>query len=569
MKNTILLLLNAGITGLLVAALTTLQAQPTNYPLYRELPGDPYIPVARAARRTAPPYQRSGTHFSIRQVNTNDQGQNILGDAANEPSIAIDPTNPLRMAIGWRQFDTIASNFRQAGNAYSNDGGQTWIAPEPIEAGVFRSDPVLDADRDGNIHYNSLSTAGGFSCTVFRSSADNNWDAGTFAYGGDKQWMVIDRTTGGAGNFYESWSAGISNCDGGFTRSTDQGLSYENCSSIPENPAWGTLAVGPDGELYAAGVVGAGILIARSVNAGQPIGTLEWDFNTVLDPAGYIGNFDGPNPAGLLGQIWIQVDQSSGPSRGYVYLLWTVVNAVTLDPADVMFARSTDGGLTWSAPLRLNDDVSNTNYQWFGTLSVAPNGRIDVIWLDTRDNPGTYLSRLYYTYSLDGGISWSPDEALSDSFDPHQGWPNQNKMGDYFHMLSDGEAAHLAWAATFGGEQNVYYSRIVPDVPLAAHENGTAAAVSQIAPNPFVDQTIIRYTLRQKAELRIAISDVFGNTVKILQHGEAGAGEHFAVWDGADNQGRPVVAGIYFCTLQLENPAVRIVHRVVRSADSH
>src|SRR6187402_3428205 len=62
------------------------------------------------------------------QVNVDSNGANITGDAANEPSIAVDPTNPNRMAIGWRQFDTISSNFRQAGVAYTTNGGQTWTA---------------------------------------------------------------------------------------------------------------------------------------------------------------------------------------------------------------------------------------------------------------------------------------------------------------------------------------------------------------------------------------------------------------------------------------------------------
>jgi hypothetical protein len=93
-------------------------------------------------------------------------------------------------------------------------------------------------------------------------------------------------------------------------------------------------------------------------------------------------------------------------------------------------------------------------------MSVAPNGRIDVIWLDTRDNPGTFLSALYYSNSMNGGETWLPNKRLSDFFDPHVGWPNQNKMGDYFDMESVNDGVHLAWAATFNGEQDVYYSFI-------------------------------------------------------------------------------------------------------------
>ncbi len=60
------------------------------------------------------------------------------------------------MAIGWRQFNTVTSNFRQAGYGYTTNGGQTWTFPGVIEPGVFRSDPVLDSDVDGNFYYNSL-----------------------------------------------------------------------------------------------------------------------------------------------------------------------------------------------------------------------------------------------------------------------------------------------------------------------------------------------------------------------------------------------------------------------------
>jgi len=65
------------------------------------------------------------------------------------------PTNGNRMAIGWRQFNTISSNFRQAGYGFTTNGGQTWTFPGVIEPGVFRSDPVLDTDSDGNFYYNS------------------------------------------------------------------------------------------------------------------------------------------------------------------------------------------------------------------------------------------------------------------------------------------------------------------------------------------------------------------------------------------------------------------------------
>src|SRR3954447_785055 len=79
--------------------------------------------------------------FTSYQVNVNGNGQNITLDAANEPSIAIDPTNRNKMSIGWRQFDSVSSNFRQAGYGYTNNGGTSWTFPGVLQKGVFRSDP--------------------------------------------------------------------------------------------------------------------------------------------------------------------------------------------------------------------------------------------------------------------------------------------------------------------------------------------------------------------------------------------------------------------------------------------
>src|SRR5207344_3279577 len=112
------------------------------------------------------------TGFSMNQVNVNTSGQNILGDAANEPNIAVNPLNENVIVIGWRQFDNVSSNFRQAGWSYTSDGGQSWTFPGVIEPGIFRSDPVLDYDSSGNFYYNSLTidNFGNYVCKVFISA---------------------------------------------------------------------------------------------------------------------------------------------------------------------------------------------------------------------------------------------------------------------------------------------------------------------------------------------------------------------------------------------------------------
>ncbi len=429
---------------------------------HKETPDDRYEPVFRAGQRTseAGRWERNG--FVSVQVNVDADGNNIVGDAANEPSIAVDPAHPNRMVIGWRQFDTVTSNFRQAGWAYTEDGGQTWTFQDVIERGVFRSDPVLDADADGNVYYNSLTADGlDFWCHVFKSvDGGRSWNEGTYAFGGDKQWQEIDRTFGpGRGNIYMYWTLAYSSCSGQFTRSYTGGTSFQECTRIRGNPHWGTLSVGVDGELYCSG---DGISVVRSRNVMFVTEDPDWDLPRTVDLGGSVLFAGAPNPAGLLGQVWVATDHSTGSTRGNVYLLCSV-DKPGYDPLDVMFARSTDRGVTWSGPVRVNDDAEfNGAYQWFGTMGVAPNGRIDAVWNDTRNHPGSVVSELYYAYSLDAGQTWSENVAVTPPFNPLVGWPRQNKMGDYFDIASDNRGASVAFAATLNGEQDVYHVRVGP-----------------------------------------------------------------------------------------------------------
>ena len=312
------------------------------------------------------------------------------------------------MVIGWRQFNTVTNNFRQNGYGYTTDGGQSWTFPGVITPGIFRSDPVLDYDVDGNFYYNSLTNDPDYYCKVFKSTnGGSSWDNGTDAHGGDKQWMTIDKTDGpGNGHIYAFWTSFFSTCyPGFFTRSTNGGVSFENCVTIPDDPSWGTLMVASNGNLYVGASGSLDFVVARSTTAqisGQPV---TWDMATYVNLDGYITYGIGPNPDGLGGQTSIAIDTSGGAYQGNIYLLCSVERISNPDPLDVMFARSTNGGVNWSSPVKINDDVGTSAYQWFGTMSVAPTGRIDVIWLDTRDHPGTYLSALYYSNSIDGGCN--------------------------------------------------------------------------------------------------------------------------------------------------------------------
>ena len=101
-----------------------------------------------------------------------------------------------------------------------------------------------------------------------------------------------------------------------------------------------------------------------------------------------------------------------------------------------------------------------------GALAVAPNGRIDAVWLDTRNAANNSDSQLFYSYSIDGGNAWSRNVAVSNTFNPFVGYPNQFKLGDYITVVSEDDGANVAYAATFNGEEDIYYIRIPPSAAL-------------------------------------------------------------------------------------------------------
>jgi hypothetical protein len=433
--------------------------------------------------------------YTSYQVNVDANGNNRTGDAANEPSICIDLTDGNKMSIGWRQFDSVASNFRQAGFAYTTNGGTNWIAPGVLQNNVFRSDPVLNSDTTGRFFY--LSLLENFFDDLWRSiTGGQSWTSVGPADGGDKQWFTIDNTnSSGHGFQYQSWSTDGNNYDGRqFTRSINGGVTWMNPINITNSPAWGTLDVDSDGNLFIGGVnLNTGqIWCVRSRNAKNSAVVPTFDQSTAVNLGGDIVFSEPINPEGLVGQVFLAVDRSDTSTNNNVYMLASVQPSGFTNGSDVMFVRSTNGGSTFGAPRRINDDpVNHSKWHWFGTLSVAPNGRIDSVWLDTRNAANNKDSQLFYSYSIDGGNSWSRNVAVSNSFNPSVGYPNQDKIGDYITVVSDEASANVAYAATFNGEEDIYFVRI-PPLPSLADFN-TDARPDLLLYNAATQQTAIAY----------------------------------------------------------------------------
>jgi len=86
-----------------------------------------------------------------------------------------------------------------------------------------------------------------------------------------------------------------------------------------------------------------------------------------------------------------------------------------------------------------------------------------------------------------------------------------------------------------GSQLNVNDSDPIPET-FALHAN---------YPNPFNPSTTISYDLPERAQVTLDIYDILGKQIKTLVNQSQDAGNNIAVWDGTDEFGRPVSAGVY------------------------
>ena len=157
----------------------------------------------------------------------------------------------------------------------------------------------------------------------------------------------------------------------------------------------------------------------------------------------------------------------------------------SLTGTGIWVASSFDKGETWNAPVRVSDAPEGAD-EWriFPTVSVSPGGVVDVSWMDSRDTRwlpcaganaphgepdcGDEYQALHqrYSYSLDGGKTWSTDFQVRDATD--DGWDpadchHQNGdifIGDYNDIDSSWQAAHPVWPDTRDGHCDVYTATI-------------------------------------------------------------------------------------------------------------
>ena len=508
-------------------------------------------PMGRLAQQAA---NGKGNHFGIQKHNatvTKDfppngddgEGDGPAGGQA-EVSVAVDPTG-MHVVVGYNDTRGFSLNpYSVSGFAYSDDGGVTFTDGGQLPA---RGNPNLNGNTqypqifgDPDIKYvpggNGLqfiyasimvkaigaSTAQTL-CIFTSTNAGHSWQGpyeitpGTnptsTSDAADKEFIDVDPDTG---RVIVSWS--------NFAGTGGVQISTSYCDNIMTGnpPTWSARSVlNSGGNNFDTGS------IPRFAGNGSNEVYVAWSrtSNTSLTSYGHWGNtriaFARSTDNGvtwsaaanvslntfpidyILGNDrvhsfpWMAVDTSSGPNKGNVYLVY--VDNSSKDGGDIAFQRSTNRGAAFSNPVFLSSRPGADRAQWFPVVTVDPDtGRINVMYDDQGVTSSGDLTEMTWTYSDDGGKTWSrPTPLTSRPF--HGGYGNdtgQPNLGDYNGATSRGGALYAAFTTTpeialfADGQPNAqftYPSFLPGQNPVGFRKATSASAAMRLGPVTFTD----------------------------------------------------------------------------------
>ncbi len=166
------------------------------------------------------------------------------------------------------------------------------------------------------------------------------------------------------------------------------------------------------------------------------------------------------------------------------------------------------------------------------TCSAAPYEGVTLRWqtANERDNLGFNVLRS----RSENGVY----EKINDKIVP------ANAGGEYSYVDKTAVAGHRYYYKVedinSSGQTN-QHGPVMAEVPLP-----DSFELSQNYPNPFNPTTTIRYQVPKTSHVRLEIFNTNGQLIRTLMDGEVGAGFHTIVWDGRNENGLPVVSGIYY-----------------------
>lgn len=159
----------------------------------------------------------------------------------------------------------------------------------------------------------------------------------------------------------------------------------------------------------------------------------------------------------------IAVDNSGGPCDGTLYASFSDYGAgQTVNDTDVWVTRSTNGGASWSAAVKVNDDGLAGRAQFHPFLQVdQSNGHVIVAWHDARNDSGNDAVDFFAARSTNCGVSFEANvqaSAASTEFNNAVSFSdmnsadnpnyNPNQYGEHLGLDVLAGKAYLAWSDT-------------------------------------------------------------------------------------------------------------------------
>jgi len=388
----------------------------------------------------------------------------------NEPSVKISRVNPNRVIAAWRDFRTgVNPPLRRVGYSLSTDGGETWtnskILPQIISNASLSSDPVVGVDLSGNFYIFTISInddTGNGELWVFKSTDQGETFDQVYQMAinlsafEDKEWATTDLNPESpfANNLYCSWTRFGSGNEILLVRSSDEGITWSSPVTVSDQSGvQGSFpVVGPNGELY---VTWLGyhnnieqIMFDKSTDGGVTFGT-----DKVISNA---TNSWFPHMA---------VDLSNEQRKGYLYVTWSDERN---GDDDAFLSYSSDGGESWSSPIRINSDpVGNGKLQYWPSVAISELGEIWIIFYDTRNTVNNNFIETYLARSTDGGMTFS-NELISAEPSPTSIPNNDVRFGDYIGIdVYSGIVVPIWTDERAGGfDMDIYTAKINPLLPV-------------------------------------------------------------------------------------------------------
>lgn len=382
-----------------------------------------------------------------------------------EPTIAINPRYPNNMVAG-----SVLDNVY-----FTKDGGITWHRSQLTSPFGVYGDPSVIADDKGNFYYFHLSDptggVGGYDSEkldriVVQKSEDGGktWSPGesiglNTPKDQDKQWATVD----GRGNLYVSWTefdkygSNDPSCESRILFSMSKNgkkwtepvvisQTAGNCMD-DDNTAEGAVpAVTFDGKAFVAWSNQGKIFLDRSFNGGGL--WLGNDITVAEQPGGWDMKIPGHDRCNGLPVL--MTDNSKGPYRGSLYLVWADQRNGE-DDADIWFTRSHNFGDNWASPTRVNNDGPG-KHQYLPWMAVdQATGNVYIIYYDRRDHDDNKTD-VYLAYSADGGASFKNVKISESSFTPSE----DQFFGDYNNISAHNGIIAPIWTRMDDGKTSVW-----------------------------------------------------------------------------------------------------------------